>query len=107
MKRGGFIAAVLVALLVALLVARAAAAQATDAGGTPGVAPPLDTFTAQYGYPTFPVTPAYDVPYIWNGPDYDTLRIGDLTMIPILNQAASSVPSAPSRPGFGFAFTHH
>lgn len=94
MTRGVLLAALIAALPSAQAVAQESAAL------------PLDSFTAQYGYPTFPVAPGYDVPYIWNGPDYDTLRIGDLTMIPTINQAATGIPSAPSRPGFG-VFSHH
>jgi len=93
---------VLAAAVVALPIVRGAAAQNAPASATP----PLDGFTAQYGYPTFPAAPVYDVPYIWNGPDYDNLRIGDLIMIPTINQAASGVPGAPSRPGIG-VFSHH
>lgn len=94
MTRGVLLAALIVALPSAQAVAQESAA------------PPLDSFTTQYGYPTFPVAPEYDVPYIWNGPNYDTLRIGDLTMIPTINQAATGIPNAPSRPGFG-VFSHH
>ncbi|GEM_PF-6539740 len=95
MKRGRMLAAA----LIGLALAPAAAAQNAPAA----VAPPLDRFTAQYGWPTFPLEPEYQVPYIWNGPDYNALRIGDLTKIPTINEAARA-PGAPAgsshRPGF-------
>lgn len=82
-------------LIAALPIAQAAAQGVTS----PTAAPPLDGFTAQYGFPTFPVAPEYDVPYIWNGPDYNTLRIGDLTKIPIINQAATGASSSTGTSG--------
>lgn len=86
-----------------LLLARSVAAQDVSVGNASAAVPPLDRFTAAYGYPTFPFEPEYQVPYVWNGPDYNALRIGDLTKIPTINEAAKS-PSAPAasshRPGF-------
>jgi hypothetical protein len=75
--------------IVALLVAHQAAAQGGGATSVPE--PPLDRFTVQYGFPTFPrlarPRSASEVPFIFNGPDYNALRIGDLSKAPIVESA--------------------
>ncbi|HVA12235.1 MAG TPA: hypothetical protein VNF99_03215 [Stellaceae bacterium] len=90
--------------LATLLAAQAAAVAQEKPAAAAQSLPNLDRFDAPFGYPTFrgepfaspaPEYPEYQVPIIYNGPDYDTQRILDLGAVPTLDAAAA----APTRPG--------
>lgn len=77
------------------LLAAAGAAAAQDAGPPPAAPFALDNFSGRIGFPTFPAArpslkavPA--VPFIFNGPSYKANYIGEITKLPLLNEARAN-----------------
>lgn len=81
------------ALIIAVAwVAVQASAAAGEVGSSSAPAILLDRFDAAYGFPTFspPGRQSYQVPFIFNGPNVDVLRINDVTKIPVINHDTPS-----------------